>query len=414
MTRTTLILFLVGIFSCTSNTHTSPHEAEDYRKGSSHTYSPLEPWKIEASNEVTLTTEEKLHQFQRMNNDLLLGDSILYYVKENQVVAHHIHHNTLRIIEIPDFELTSDISHYYPISPDSLLLITRVEPTLLIVNSQGQVIFKEKLPYAEFSTDNSWFKKMAKSMGIGSHNFNLVLLRDLYFDSKSKQVHIPIVPVDYLLLDQMETAQTMGVYDLTTRKWNRLYGRARGLMRFTGMNNYGGFFDHNYVLIRGDSAIISYPISHHVFIVNHRTDSLLTEFPAHPAQASDIAHPINRDMLIGGDFGKLTRYYNSTPFYGPLYYHQAVKRYTRVYFEKQSSAHENDGNYHINRMKRLLVFNEKFQKITEIELDNSIFQNFKFLPTPQGFLVAETHRQREMELEVPFRIGYSRFYQIQN
>jgi len=371
------------------------------------------PVGFEQSQKVSVVNENLNHRFNRGDLDVLVEDSLLYWAEGNVIRKVNVMTGQMEEVMIPSYELRGKISHLLPINADSIITLQAMPPTLMINDRNGNVLYKEKLPFFDFKVDNPWLKAQFMAYSKSDFNYNVQLLRQIYYDSQKKQVHIPILPVDYNFIGGVEDAQTIGVFDLTTSTWDRGYGRSRGLLRFKGDRNYSGLFDRNYALVKGDTSYISYPISHHVFAVDNRTDELIGEFKASPQNADIIPEPLRKDVLANGDFEAMAEWRNSSPFYDQLVYHETLGLFSRIYYHKKKPHFEKDQSFYWrNRDMTLLVFDEDFNLVSENKLDPNVFEMWQYVPTSRGYLVAELFRQRELERLDEVRLGYTGLYEI--
>lgn len=353
------------------------------------------------------------HRFNRLSLDYLWQDSLLFYANQNKIHQVNIQSGEHEVIEIPDYEVRNTIISTLPISKDSILTLQLMPPILMINDSRGNVFYKKTLPFFDFDVDNLWWKTMNMALDAGSFNYNLQPLRPLYFDRSKKQVFIPFLPVDYILLDQVENSETIGVFDLENQDWDYGLGAAQGLIKYRGDQNYTKIFDQNYFLVQGDTTFLSYPISHHVFLLNSKTGELIDEVIASPQDPDPIPAPIRKDVLTSSDFVKMEEWRAGSPFYGDLAFHEDLGMYSRVYFHKKSQIDGFKGAYWENRETTLLIFDKNLKLIQEIELDPEIFQLWRYLPTSDGFLVSEMNLQKELENSDEIRLGYTAKYRLE-
>ncbi len=347
-----------------------------------------------------------------MSLDYLFQDSLLYYSHENVIKIVNLSSGDLSEITLNDFEIRSNINNVLPISQDSIITLQMMPPILMINNAKGEIFYKETLPYFPFDVDDLFWKSMNQIGGKGNFNYNLQTLRGLHFDKKEQTVHIPMLPVDYIFLEKVSNSQTIGVFDLNAKNWKRGYGKSRGLIRYRGDKNFSKIFDQNYFLVQGDTSYLSYPISHHVFLINNKTDELINEIVASPTSPESIPLPIDKDWLTSGDFGKLNEWRAESPFYSELMFHKEPQLFTRFYFHKKSMANSNKGTYWQNRKITLLVFNESLRLLEEISINPEIFELWRFLPTRDGFIVSEMNKQKALENAEKIYLGYTAKYRL--
>jgi len=350
------------------------------------------------------------HRFNRLSVDYLWRDSLLFYPFENKIYNVNLNTGALGVVEIPDYELRGDFIYVYPISKDSILTIQRMPPILMINDSKGEVLYKKTLPFFNFNVDNLWWKTMNLALDKNSFNFNLQPLRSIHYDPKKNLVYIPFLPVDYIFLDKVENSETIGAFDLQTGEWQYGLGSAQGLMKYSGKENYTGMFDHNYFLVKGDTSYLSYPISHHVFLLDSKSGDLIDEVVASPVTTDPIPNPVSKDLVLSSDFVRLEEWRAGSPFYSELAYHKSINLFSRLYFHKKSVVDGFKGSYWENRKTALLVFDEDLKLIKEIELDPKVFELWRFIPTSRGYLVSEMNLQKQLENSDEIKLGYTAEY----
>ncbi|MFN4000040.1 hypothetical protein [Algoriphagus sp.] len=362
--------------------------------------------------EYTIQNPNLDHRFNRGSLDVLFQDSLLYFNFQNKIKILNLETETLSEVILDDFELRSDLIYLHPISKDSIVTLQRLPPILMINDSKGKIFYKETLPYFPFDIDDIWWKSMQSFSGKNNFNFNIQPLRNLFFDHKNQTIHIPILAVDYLFLKDVSDAETIGVFDLRAKNWKNGYGKSRGLMRYRGENNYSGVFDRNYFLVRGDTSYLSYPISHHIFLINNKTDELIAEILASPEVADPISSPIKKEWLTSSDFVKMNDWRSTTPFYSQLMYHEDNELFSRIYFHKMGLSNSFAGSYWENRDMTLLIFDKNLSLLDEIKLDPEVFELWRYIPTGDGMLVSEMNKQKDLENSDQILLGYTARYKI--
>lgn len=408
--RLAMLLMISGLLACSKESNISkrgPYEvvSNQLKDGPSYSFTRYE---------ISPIVDDSLnHRFNRLSLDFLWEDSLLVYTFENKIHQVNIQSGEHEVVQIPDYEVRNSIISTLPISKDSILTLQLMPPILMINDSQGKIFYKKTLPYFDFKVDNLWWKTMNMALDVGNFNYNLQPLRQLQYDRSKKQVYIPFLPVDYILLDQVENAETIGVFDLERQDWVYGLGAAQGLIKYRGDQNYSKIFDQNYFLVKGDTTYLSYPISHHVFLIDSKSGQLIDEVIASPQDVDPIPSPIKKEVLTSGDFVKMEEWRAGSPFYGELAFHKDLGIYSRVYFHSKSAADGFKGTYWEGRETTLLILDEELKLIQEIDLDPKVFQLWRFLPTSDGFLVSEMNLQKDLENSDVIKLGYTARYRLE-
>ncbi len=401
------VLSLFILISCSDESSIS--NREQYEAVSNELHPGLKI-QLRRSELTPILDEDLNHRFNRLSVDYLWKDSILVYPFKNKIHQVNVRTGSHKVTEIPEYEVRKDIIYNYLINEDSILTLQLMPPILMINNSEGKVIYKKTLPFFDFNVDNLWWKSMNMALNTGSFNYNIQLLRSLYYDRYKKQVFIPFLPVDYIFLDKVENSETIGVFDLEKEDWEYGIGAAQGLVKYRGVQNYTKIFDQNYFLVQGDTTFLSYPISHHVFLMDTYSGELIDELVASPVEVDPIPQPINKELLSSGDFVKMEEWRAGSPFYSDFAYHESVGLYSRIYFHKKGVVDGFKGAYWEGRQTTLLIFDDNINLIKEIDLDPTVFELWRFIPTSRGYLVSEMNLQKEVENSDQIKLGYTAEY----
>ncbi|GAB2626938.1 hypothetical protein GCM10026987_25280 [Belliella aquatica] len=405
-----LIILCTLLFAC--NKVDNEGKLSDYQSAENIIHPNTLNIHLEKTSEIEIQNPSLDHRFNKMSLDYIYQDSLLYYSYENVIKIVNLNNGDLSEIILNDFEIRGDIINVLPISKDSILTLQVMPPILMINNSKGDIFYKETLPYFPFDVDDLFWKSMNQIGGKGNFNFNLQQLRNLHFDKKEHTVHIPMLPVDYIFLEKVTNSQTIGVFDLNSRGWKGGYGKSRGIIRHRGNKNFSKIFDQNYFLVKGDTSYLSYPVSHHVFLINNKTDELIDEIVASSTSPESIPFPIDKDWLTSGDFVKLNEWRAESPFYSELMFHKEPQLFSRFYFHKKSISDSKKGTYWQNRKITLLVFDINLNLHQEIPVNTEIFELWRFLPTSDGFIVSEMNKQKALENAENIYLGYTVKYRL--
>jgi len=367
---------------------------------------------FKSKKELNITLPENV-----INSNLwvpeILDDTLLYYMYENNKIA-VVNLNSAKVdsIVVPLYHIDANIVAFYPISADSILLVQDYPPVVFLIDNNDSVFYKKNMGKVDFETNNLDFNALMSVLSNDDFNYNIDRYKNCYVDKGKGLLHIGISPVDYLIRSGMSATHTIGVFDLKKGEWHHTYGKARGLMKYSGSYCYGHIHSIKFFLVKGDTTIISYPISHDVYLVNNNTDSLIAKYHACSRYSTSIGEPYSRKVLIG-DYQRRTNWRIKNPYYDKLMYYPEKKMYSRLYVKAQE-LYDTDGKLNstlFNRNYVMLLFNEDFELIADYEITDGEMSPLRNVPTSKGLLVAKPIKQEGVEASSPELLQYTDIYE---
>ena len=261
------------------------------------------------------------------------------------------------------------IVNFKVISPDSIILTTNFNSSIFFVDRKGQIIDRwtgESLNISE--TEDVYIAEIGCSISSNSR------LENLSYDKSSNLLYIPLGVDNILSLDYVN-AKRHGVYNLSQKKWQVLYGAYEGTLKHTNKGRYFYDMEYSYQLITPDYIYISYPVDHSVYIYDKTTFKLKEVKDISPSMATKTPAPLY-DLDVEDD-RKLNNLRRAAPFYGPLYYHESINKFSRFYNEAKKE----------NRpaQRAIIIYDSDFNILEERAFP--IQQISHIQPSPAGFII---------------------------
>lgn len=300
----------------------------------------------------------------------------LYYgleATENRIDVFRLDSGLVRSILLTDPEFDQPIANIMVHTADSIFLTANDPYTLLLINHHGKLITSWKLNEAPVEWD------YAPNYYHSKRNFQKPIL----FNGL---VHIAITPFDFYYHSNRADMKLFCVYNLTERKWTRLYGHTEGVYTTPDITLPDDFTLPNLVYANG-SVWVSYPLSAHAYQYNTKG-----EFMGKKCIGGNAISKIPEPPALDADIQQETNYLISAPFYGRLSYHSKLKIFSRIVFH-EIPLYGNDGklNQFCKRNLSIQFFDQDMNPIIEKAIDNTItLLPGYFIATSDGFITAST------------------------
>jgi len=369
----------------------------------------LPPSEINFTNEFSLQLKDSL-QIPLPNEippyfefaDFLSGDSLYYFsYSKNNIAKVNLLDKTISPISIPENLITKKIKSIYPINEDSIL-VTQEQPSMLFLITKDSTN-SFQLPKINFRTSNEDFYSMSRSLSVGQANF-ILDYRNLFYDSKTKNVHIGLQPYDAYDQPGFEDSGRIAIFNLRLKKWELVYAPPEGMMKFRGDKTYSFQMSSKKMLLKNDTVFVSYTNDHNVY---YYTDGkYLGKFPHISNNSKKLFLPLDKKRLE--DPEEIKQYAGAAPKYSGFHYHESVKLYSRIYFDQQEPLNEN-GTYkpaHLFRNVYAIFLDQEFNHVGEFKFP---FGGLEFLgakPLSDGYAVFSTTYNDRDTMDSTFKLKY--------
>ena len=269
----------------------------------------------------------------------------------------------------PNIIKTSQIANFYIQSPDSIFFLADPVPSIYLINHKGSVINKWTsseldIPYSMDSILNT------QGFGFATCSY----MEGPVYDAKTNLIHVKLSPISSI--DEIGDIQVKrhGFYNLKSREWKSVFGSYNGVLKDKKEARYYFDMQHTYQIIHRNSIFITYPVDHSIYRYDANTKQLVESIKVSIPLSEQFPSPLHgRDAL---NYSKLQALRNSSPYYGPLYYHRNIKKFSRFL------------NHSNKKHRSILVFDEN---LTLIGLKTFEFSKVSTLiPNDEGFYAIRT------------------------
>ena len=279
-----------------------------------------------------------------------------------------------QFLQVIDFDKNllnaTRIDNFKVVSSDSILIATWPNRSIFLTDGSGKILSAwNNDDLAISGSEDEYVSKTDFSISNNSY------LENMTYDRNTMLIYLPLdLPYDAALKEHIP-AKRHGVYNTSLKKWQALYGAYEGTLKRTNGGRYFYDMEYSYQLITKDYIYITYPADHSVYIYNNGTFQLERSLDISPSMATKTPEPLYG--IDANDDGKLNKLRRTAPFYGPLYYHDAIDKFSRFYNE---AAKENKPAQRV-----LIIYDARFNILEERTF--SLQQISHIQPSPTGFII---------------------------
>jgi len=262
---------------------------------------------------------------------------------------------------------------------DSIYFCQGSPASIFLANNKGQVL-------------NIWDKKELKVIDPYYINLQNVTLNFSTFLAMHTPVlfegnmYIPFDPSQkYKLGKNMER---VGCYNLRKNQWNFFFANTKDLNVDIINRSYPLDLEQPYILKKDSIIIVTYPMDMTIYNYNATTGELISQKEYLSIYADKIAKPQRHSKL--NNCQKIWNFRVQTAFFGPLYYHPKIKKFTRIFHHSQSLVNSkgniNDGT---ERCSSIQIFDENLNIVGETLYSNGALGVNSYLPLSDGLLIGK-------------------------
>lgn len=270
---------------------------------------------------------------------------------------------------------TSGIENFRVVSKDSIFIVTTPKLGLILVDSHGKRIARWDDVDMHISP-NKEPGLSANGFGISTNSF----LENFQYEADSSSMFFVLSPVTARDEAGSPDISRHGIYNLDKRQWEKIFAPYEGVLKHKGMRRYYFDMHHPYQLVVGDKMYVTYPVDHRVYVYSMRDYEMIGEKDISPSFAVRFPRPLERREASQQ---KLVELRNSTPYYGPLYYHSSADCFSRFYNLKQSAGKERERALVIYDKDFNIVY-EKVYPMKDISTIVPLSDGFVFIPMNNG------------------------------
>jgi len=333
----------------------------------------------------------------------LLQDSLLYLYDNRlpgKVDVFNIRSESFsHRIELSTLGFASDLGNMFVKNKDSLFFLGDHSKKLYLFSGAGKYLRSWGLSGLSFTT--------ADGFTTNDFIFPTMLFDVGPFIGNDLQLYLTLAPVG--IEDNNEVARVselQAIYDLKKEKYLFAYAPYEGFMREKGNMFYPYDVSFPYRLVLPDQILISYPLDHVVYHYDKKTGKLLKRTCFAVKEALAFPSGLSQEQIDDRELSWNLRV--TTPFYGPVFYHRALKLYSRIYYHEQE-LFDNEGyvNSGADRIATLILMNQQGKKVNETTFRNGLLGVHKVIALPDGWLAASNSHYWKEENELVYKYLFS-------
>lgn len=263
---------------------------------------------------------------------------------------------TLNISDTTMFK--NGLFNFNVISQDSILFYLCNPPKFILIDSTGSI----KRQMQGENTRINYYK------GHKYHQDDFLLYSFLSAFKPVYSDNLLYIGVDpFGLYSKNRNLKRIGVFDISENKWSSFFSNSieNGVKR----KGYGFPYDidHPYICISEQGIVVSYPMMHSVCVYDKQSLRLIKKSDIQSSE--NIVFPDPKKLNFWDSCQKTWDFRRTTPFYGPIFYHDKIGLYSRVvYHEMELFDDYGIANTDKNRRVSIVFFDKCFKVIKEVFL----------------------------------------------
>lgn len=350
-----------------------------------------EKFSLKFVDSLNLNTPNKVPT--EYSDGFILNDSLFYGIGFNNTIEvfNLKKENHLKSIFLDRNFIRGDIQNIVVKSIDSIYVFNSYPPKMFLINISGDII-------DDYNFGNLPLKINRNDL---PENEILYTIPKYYGYIKPQivkdKLYLPIAPIGAEEMEGFTQTERIGIYNISNKNWEKAIVPPKGILSKLNLNYYNYDLMQTYFLIVDKNLYVNYPMNNYsyrytldgVFIDSVNTSSNLI---------SKIPPPLSKKEIF--DRQKSWNFRITTPFYGPLFYHEESKVFTRTAYEQQALKLQNNKlNNGYSRNASLIVFNKSFTIKNEYMFHQATLGIGKNYPLKDGIIVGrqENHWKNENE-----------------
>lgn len=318
------------------------------------------------------------NNFSSYHSKYILDGRYLYGVNmksPNIIDVYDLNGEEESVSIVVDKSLLHDrISGIYVNTKDSIYFCQSDPNIIYLINSFGEVIdIWNEVDLKIRPTDHSVLSKYPITFPTFLGQCSPIVIDDLMF--------IAIDPAG--IYQGKKMVNRVGIYDLSKRSWVSFISEQPN--QRIG-HSYPYDLEQPYITEGDDCILVSYPMDHYVQIFSIDNTNIVNKYPFYSQNAIDLSYPL-KDRFMNS-CQKNWNYRIQTPFYGPLYYHEELGVYSRVFYHSQELIYNKQINDGTTRKTSIVIMDNDFNMIGESVFDNGQIGVYSCLPLPDGYVVS--------------------------
>lgn len=345
-------------------------------------------FQIKVSDSITIPIPEGM--FSKYHTLAIYQDSLFYGVniaKRNVIDVYNIKlQQYVYSIKVDNIILSDRITGLFISSPDSIYFCLGSPNAIYLINNSGIVLQSWKDEKLRID------KKTSNHDRLSSINFSTflspykpIVIGDLCY--------IPIDPLQ--MYKNGDDLERIGCYNLKDNCWDAFFASTGDLEIDLKKKNFPFDMEQPYTLVVDTLFMVSYPVDQCIYCYSLKSKELVRK-----VFAESVYVPKVFTSLAKGVEGcqKEWNYRIQTPFYGPLFYHEKEKKYTRIVHHKQPLINNlgeiNDG---LERDASILILDSNLVVVGETLFSHGDIGVYSYLPLKDGILVGKQSEHEDQK-----------------
>ncbi len=360
-------------------------------------------YEVYVSKKLNITVPKtkfcEYHEFAIYRDSLFYGVHITNSL--NIDVYNLVNESFAYDIKVPEYLVkTNKIMNLFIQTPDSIFFQESFPPSVLIINSKGDLIKR-------FNIENN-FENFENNADIpGLYTFHTIIgYIDPIFNSSKNLLYLIMHPIGaHNSRGGYKNTYRVGVYDIEKANWLSFFGRPEGIMKFKGKLFYNYDLSIPYFLIVNDTAFITYPMDHYIYIYDISSGELIYKKAGNSQYCNKLPNPLKTSKIR--DTQAAWNFRIQIPFYGPLFYNSKMNMFTRIFHFRQPLKDVNGKlNSGKNRKGSIIIFDKDMNIVGETVFKNGSLGILKSLPLSDGILMARQPHYWQSDDTLVYRYKY--------
>jgi hypothetical protein len=206
------------------------------------------------------------------------------------------------------------------------------------------------------------------------------------FEEKTNRLYSTILPVGFLKNIEPENTPLQMAFDVVNDTIIHLFGPVEGVMKFRQDGYYPPDISVPYLLKVDNNLLVSYPMDHFIYVYSNTDGTLKYKKLASSNAVRELPLPLSPDDSKSSQ--KIWNFRIQTPFYEPLFYHQAENVYTRAIHHPQKLKLA-DGTLNDDRFRAttVVLLDAELNIIGETYFDDGTYPTHGAVPLTDGLLM---------------------------
>jgi len=352
----------------------------------------------------TIIINVPVDKFSSYTQTSIYTDSLLYCVHFSKPLTIDIYDivnkNISNEIKVPEYAIaTKRVGDLCIHKPDSIFFLESHPVAINLIDSKGIMINKYNATNGLDETDISSKRPLEFIFP------TFLSYRDPIYLPKSKEIVVLTHPVDSEISTGYEDINRIGIFSVENNKWDRFMAKPEGVLKERGNLCFTYDLSVPYFLVVESILYVTYPIDHYIYAYDLKNGKLLFKKPGNSKIPQSIEAPIRRSKIMDSKYS--WNYRIRIPYYGPLFYHEKLKLFTRSFhFKIEDKNMNNKKPYGSERIGCVIILDDDLNIVGETIFENGELAGLSSIPMSDGFLMAQNSFKEENEDVLSYKFKY--------